>query len=105
MPDHLSPKQFAEKLGVPLSTVYRWIREGRLAAARGPGRRVWISRAVAQAFRPPVGVVPPRYSAFPGACPREELLWGTVAAAELALRARAREDHFLHGARVNIPSR
>jgi len=78
-PEQLSPTQFAEELEVPLPTVYRWLREGRLPATRGAGRRLWISRADAQAFRLPVGVVPPWYRRFPGVCPRSEMWWGALA--------------------------
>lgn len=35
----MTPKQFAEHLGLPLSTVARWVRKGGLAFWRVPGGR------------------------------------------------------------------
>lgn len=89
--DRLTPRQFAEELDVPLPTVYRWLQEGRLPATRGSGRRLWISRADAKAFRPPVGVAPSYYS-WPEVCPRSEMWFGALADYERARQARARQQ-------------
>ena len=76
----MTPAETARYLGVPSPTVYRWIREGRLAATRVSPRRLRISRDDADALDMPVGVAPPAWRGMEHACPRSELLWGSVAA-------------------------
>ena len=38
----LRPPAIAKSLDVSESTVYDWIRHGRLQARRGPGGRLWV---------------------------------------------------------------
>jgi excisionase family DNA binding protein len=47
----LSPKEFAETVGVTIETVWRWLRDGKLAhMERRPGMRLWrIHRSALEA--------------------------------------------------------
>lgn len=38
--EHYSPEQLAERFGVDTSTVYRWIKRGRISPVRKFGRRI-----------------------------------------------------------------
>ncbi len=81
MTEYLTPKQFARMRGLPLPTVYRHVREGWLPVTR-VGRSIRINREDAAAYVLPVGVVPHHRWGLPESlCPREEMLWGAVAAA------------------------
>lgn len=71
---------------LPLSTVYRWVREDKIRHQRRNGR-LWLSPADLDVGERRPGVVPRRYrdefgQLLPDAvCPREELLFGTAGAA------------------------
>lgn len=90
MVDHLwvSPRRFAAMSGIPVSTIYRWVRQGRIRSGRRDGRRLWleVGEAAALAKSAPGGVVPSRYRDEFGRplegveCPRSELVFGTAAA-------------------------
>ena len=46
--EFLTPQQYAETTGIPLSTVWRWLREGKLACLpRLPGARLYRIPATA----------------------------------------------------------
>lgn len=49
--EKLSPRQAARRLGVALSTVYRLIEQGDLAASKVGGRWVVYARAVEELLR------------------------------------------------------
>ena len=95
----VSPRRFAEISGVPISTVYRWVREGRIRHYRAPDRRLWLVAASAFDMAEsgwPGGISPRRYrdeigNPLPGLeCPRSEMLFGTAAANLLRSYATAR---------------
>ena len=79
----LAPRRFAAMANLPLSTVYRWVREDKIKHQRRNGR-LWLSPADLDVGGRTPGVVPRRYrdefgQLLPGAvCPREELLFGTA---------------------------
>ncbi len=52
MPHYLSPQQAAEELGVSLSTLWRWIREGKLHSEEIAGRTVIPRPSLASAPEP-----------------------------------------------------
>ena len=85
----LSPRRFAAKARLPVSSVYHYVRSGRLSSIRHGGR-IWIHEDLLELRewelgRGRKGVVPPRYRdarghLLPGVqVPRSELLWGTAA--------------------------
>ena len=85
--DWLSPRRFAEQAGLPLSTVYHYVRGGRIRHIRRGGR-IWINADLLRygdLLELPGGVAPRRYrdsagQLLPGVeVPRSELLWGTAA--------------------------
>ena len=94
----VSPRRFAEISGVPISTVYRWVREGKIHHYRAKADgRLWLAPGPAfDVAESPGGISPRRYrdeigNPLPGLeCPRSEMLFGTAAANLLRSYATAR---------------
>ncbi|MEM8997684.1 MAG: excisionase family DNA-binding protein [Acidobacteriota bacterium] len=68
MKDLLSPKEFAEAIGVSQSSIKRWADEGRIEAARTAGghRRIPIAEAVRFVRETGASVVQPQALGLPG---------------------------------------
>jgi excisionase family DNA binding protein len=82
-----TPAEAAEFYGVPIQTVYRWVRGRHLRSTR-EGRFYWIDADAMLAFKPPVGIrVRP---VEPGESQRSGQIWGAAAAA--VTRARNRRE-------------
>jgi len=66
--DLLSPKEFAEAIGVSQSSIKRWTDEGRIEAARTAGghRRIPIAEAVRFVRETGASVVQPQALGLPG---------------------------------------
>ena len=84
----VSPRRFGAMTGIPVSTVYRYVRVGKIRHRRRNGR-LWLeaSAAVEMIKARSPGVLPRKYRdefgrPLEGAecCPRSELLWGTAGA-------------------------
>jgi excisionase family DNA binding protein len=87
MIDHWTPGEAAEHYGVPVQTVYRWVRGRHLRSTR-EGRFYWIPNDALVSFKPPNGIrVRP---AGPGESPRAGQIWG--AAANAVHRAQKRRE-------------
>lgn len=80
--DLIAPKVLARILGVHLSSVHRWIHEGKLRAWRRAGQRYLISEAEGRALVVPVEVRSGEHARTRG---EEEL-----AASQAAQRLRAK---------------
>ncbi|MEM1179424.1 MAG: excisionase family DNA-binding protein [Acidobacteriota bacterium] len=68
MKDLLSPKEFAEAIGVSQSSIKRWADEGRIEAARTAGghRRIPIAEAVRFVRETGASVIQPQALGLPG---------------------------------------
>jgi excisionase family DNA binding protein len=86
--DHWTAREAAEHFEVPASTVYDWLRSGKLRSKR-QGRRFWITTQALFNFVPPAGerIRPARA----GESPRAGLVFG--AAAQSIAWARERQEY------------